>query len=171
MENSSCWRNKIEPAGIGPKSKKAARWCARRSNAPVPGRTRWKPPSPPCTPNLPAPKPRIGRKLPRCTCAYSHCIRRRSWALNRAVAVAMADGYDAGLALVDELEQALHGYHLWHAARADLLRRLGRRREAITSYTARARTGPQCFGIALSGAAAGRARRAGQLGASALTSR
>ncbi len=45
-------------------------------------------------------------------------------ALNRAVAVAMADGYDAGLALVDELEQALHGYHLWHAARADLLRRL-----------------------------------------------
>ncbi|MEI9936039.1 MAG: RNA polymerase sigma factor [Pseudomonadota bacterium] len=55
-------------------------------------------------------------------------------ALNRAVAVAMADGYDAGLALVDALEQALDGYHLWHAARADLLRRLGRRKEAVTSY-------------------------------------
>jgi RNA polymerase sigma-70 factor (ECF subfamily) len=46
----------------------------------------------------------------------------------------MADGCDAGLALVDALEQALDGYHLWHAARADLLRRLGRREEAVTSY-------------------------------------
>jgi len=55
-------------------------------------------------------------------------------ALNRAVAVAMADGCDAGLALVDALEQALDGYHLWHAARADLLRRLGRRDQAIASY-------------------------------------
>ena len=55
-------------------------------------------------------------------------------ALNRAVAVAMADGYEAGLCLVDALELALDGYHLWHAARADLLRRLGRRTEAITSY-------------------------------------
>jgi RNA polymerase sigma-70 factor, ECF subfamily len=55
-------------------------------------------------------------------------------ALNRAVAVAMAEGCDAGLALIDELEQALDGYHLWHAARADLLRRLGRREEAIESY-------------------------------------
>jgi len=55
-------------------------------------------------------------------------------ALNRAVAVAMADGYDAGLAMIDALEQALAGYYLWHAARADLLRRLGRRQEAIRSY-------------------------------------
>ena len=55
-------------------------------------------------------------------------------ALNRAVAVAMAEGSEAGLALVDELEHALDGYHLWHAARADLLRRLGRSDEAIASY-------------------------------------
>ena len=55
-------------------------------------------------------------------------------ALNRAVAVAMADGYGAGLSLVEQLEAELHGYHLWHAARADLLRRLGRSREAIESY-------------------------------------
>ena len=55
-------------------------------------------------------------------------------ALNHAVAVAMADGYQAGLALVDTLQEALDGYHLWHAARADLLRRLGRREEAIASY-------------------------------------
>ena len=47
-------------------------------------------------------------------------------ALNRAVAIAERDGPEAGLALMDGLE--LESYHLWHAARADLLRRLERRR-------------------------------------------
>ena len=57
-------------------------------------------------------------------------------ALNRAVAVAMADGPAAGLALVEALAAAppLHGYYLLHATRADLLRRLGRRPEAAESY-------------------------------------
>jgi RNA polymerase sigma factor (sigma-70 family) len=52
--------------------------------------------------------------------------------LNRAVAVAMADGPAAGLALVDDLaaEPALRGYHLLPAVRGDLLVRLGRRAEA-----------------------------------------
>lgn len=59
-------------------------------------------------------------------------------ALNRAAAVAMADGPQAGLDLVDELAEPLAGYHLWHAARADLLRRLGRPGEAAHAY-ARAR--------------------------------
>jgi RNA polymerase sigma-70 factor, ECF subfamily len=56
--------------------------------------------------------------------------------LNRAVAVAMADGPAAGLALVEALGTAsqLHGYHLLHATRADLLRRLDRRTEAAESY-------------------------------------
>jgi RNA polymerase sigma-70 factor (ECF subfamily) len=53
--------------------------------------------------------------------------------LNRAVAVAMADGPRAGLALVDRIE-GLDGYHLLHAARADLLRRLGRPDEAAAAY-------------------------------------
>jgi RNA polymerase sigma-70 factor (ECF subfamily) len=57
-------------------------------------------------------------------------------ALNRAVAVAMADGAAAGLTLVDGLEEALDGYHLYHAARADLLKRLGRRQEAARAYQA-----------------------------------
>jgi RNA polymerase sigma-70 factor (ECF subfamily) len=55
-------------------------------------------------------------------------------ALNGAVAVAMRDGPAAGLALVDELAEALDGYHLLHAARADLLRRQGRKEEAATAY-------------------------------------
>jgi RNA polymerase sigma-70 factor, ECF subfamily len=56
--------------------------------------------------------------------------------LNRAVAVAMADGPAVGLALVDELEQtgALSDYYLLPATRADLLRRLGRDREAAAAY-------------------------------------
>jgi len=55
-------------------------------------------------------------------------------ALNRAVAVSMATGPQTALPLVDELSAPLAGYHLWHATRADLLRRLGRRDEAAAAY-------------------------------------
>jgi RNA polymerase sigma-70 factor (ECF subfamily) len=55
-------------------------------------------------------------------------------ALNRAVAVAELDGPDVALALIDRLP--LTGYHAWHVARADLLRRLGRSGEAREAYDA-----------------------------------
>ena len=55
-------------------------------------------------------------------------------ALNRAVAVAEVEGADAALTLVDGLE--LDSYHLFHAVRADLLRRLGRNAEAAPAYEA-----------------------------------
>jgi RNA polymerase sigma-70 factor (ECF subfamily) len=54
--------------------------------------------------------------------------------LNRAVAVAELDGPEVALTLVDRLPLA--GYHAWHVARADLLRRLGRTAEAKESYDA-----------------------------------
>jgi RNA polymerase sigma-70 factor (ECF subfamily) len=55
--------------------------------------------------------------------------------LNRAVAVALAEGPEAGLALMDRLEtRQLGDYHLLHAARADMLRRLGRPEEAAAAY-------------------------------------
>ena len=56
--------------------------------------------------------------------------------LNRAVAVAMRDGPDAGLALIDAIlaRGDLADYHLVHAARADLCRQLGRTEEARASY-------------------------------------
>lgn len=56
--------------------------------------------------------------------------------LNRAVAVAMRDGPEAGLALIDAIltRGDLADYHLAHAARADLCRRLGRTSEARASY-------------------------------------
>lgn len=61
-------------------------------------------------------------------------------ALNRAVVVAEVDGPRAALTLVDALD--LDGYYLFHAIRADLLRRLGRRTEAASAYEAAiARTG------------------------------
>jgi RNA polymerase sigma-70 factor (ECF subfamily) len=68
--------------------------------------------------------------------------------LNRAVAVAMADGPAVGLALVNELEAsgALQNYYLLAATRADLLRRLGQRAEAAAAYRealALVATGPE----------------------------
>ncbi|QFY07877.1 sigma-70 family RNA polymerase sigma factor [Nonomuraea phyllanthi] len=56
-------------------------------------------------------------------------------ALNRAVAVGFRDGFAAGLDALDALDaDALAGYHLLPAARADFLRRLGRTREARAAY-------------------------------------
>jgi RNA polymerase sigma-70 factor (ECF subfamily) len=56
--------------------------------------------------------------------------------LNWAVAVAMARSFDEGLAMIDDIDRRgdLRGYHLLHAARADLLRRAGRHTEAAASY-------------------------------------
>jgi RNA polymerase sigma-70 factor (ECF subfamily) len=61
-------------------------------------------------------------------------------ALNRAIAVGEVEGASAALALVDELE--LDNYHSFHATRADLLRRLGRDREAAAAYERAAELAP-----------------------------
>jgi RNA polymerase sigma-70 factor, ECF subfamily len=57
-------------------------------------------------------------------------------ALNHAVAVALSEGLETGLRLIDEVGASggLQSYHLYHAARADILRRLGRSREAEEAY-------------------------------------
>jgi RNA polymerase sigma-70 factor, ECF subfamily len=55
-------------------------------------------------------------------------------ALNRAIAVAELDGPDVAIAAIDRLDDKLAGYHAYHAARADLLRRLGRDRESRAAY-------------------------------------
>jgi RNA polymerase sigma-70 factor (ECF subfamily) len=72
---------------------------------------------------------------PQIAALFDELLRRKPSqvvALNRAVAVALAEGPEAGLALLDSLD--LDGFHLWHAARADLLRRLGRVDEARAAY-------------------------------------
>ncbi|NNC13526.1 RNA polymerase sigma factor [Planctomonas sp. JC2975] len=55
-------------------------------------------------------------------------------ALNRAIASAEVDGAAAGLAELERLASTLDGYHAFHAARAELLRRLGRTEQARTAY-------------------------------------
>jgi RNA polymerase sigma-70 factor (ECF subfamily) len=56
--------------------------------------------------------------------------------LNRAVAVAMVNGPEPALALIDAIETSgdLDGYHLLHSARAELLRRMGSREESAKAY-------------------------------------
>jgi RNA polymerase sigma-70 factor, ECF subfamily len=64
--------------------------------------------------------------------------------LNRAIAIAEADGPAVALAIVDKLD--LPDYQYWHSTRAELLRRLGRTDEARAAYQAalaRARTEPE----------------------------
>jgi RNA polymerase sigma-70 factor, ECF subfamily len=70
---------------------------------------------------------------------YEELLRREGTpviALNHAAAVAMAEGPEKGLALLDRLAEdpSMQGYHLYFAARADLLRRAGRRAEARAAY-------------------------------------
>jgi RNA polymerase sigma-70 factor, ECF subfamily len=55
-------------------------------------------------------------------------------ALNRAVAIAELDGPDVALGIVDRLQDELAGYHAYFAARADILRRLGRSEESRAAY-------------------------------------
>jgi len=55
-------------------------------------------------------------------------------ALNRAIAAAELDGPEVALAAIDGLEDKLAGYHAYHAARAELLRRLGRSQESHAAY-------------------------------------
>jgi RNA polymerase sigma-70 factor, ECF subfamily len=76
------------------------------------------------------------REIARLYGALEQLLPSEVVTLNRAVAVAMADGPQKGLVLVDELERSgrLSSYHLLPATRADLLRRLGRHDEAAASY-------------------------------------
>ena len=94
-----------------------ARIAAVHAQAERPGDTDW--------PQIASLYGALGRALP------SPVIE-----LNRAVAVAMADGPAAGIALMDRLDASgeLDGYYLLHSARADLLRRLGRWDEAAGAY-------------------------------------
>jgi len=77
---------------------------------------------------------------PQVVALYQELMRINSSpviALNHAAAVAMSEGAENGLALINEANKSnrLENYYLFHASRADLLRRLNRLDEAATSYT------------------------------------
>ena len=82
------------------------------------------------------------------------CSRHPSSRSTVRSAIAMADGPAAALPLVDALAGDLDGYHLFHAARADLLRRLDRPDEAARSVPARAGAGHEPAGARVPRAAA-----------------
>jgi RNA polymerase sigma-70 factor (ECF subfamily) len=69
-------------------------------------------------------------------CHHLSPFRETDGQLNRAVAIAMRDGPEAGLAPIDAVLEhgELANYYLAHSARADMYRRLGRTAEARTSY-------------------------------------
>ena len=92
--------------------------------------------SPPCTPMQPPPQLRIGVRSSPCTICWLRAEPSPVIELNRAVAVAMRDGPATGLKLIDAIlaRGDLENYHLAHAARADLCRRLGQTGAARVSY-------------------------------------
>lgn len=100
--------------GAGPYSLQAA-IAALHASVPTAGETDW----------------------PQIVALFGELLKRESTpvvALNHAVAVGMTRGPEAALNLIEPLRETLSGYHLWHAARADMYRRLGRKEEALKSY-------------------------------------
>ena len=89
--------------------------AAEHARAATPGKTDWH---------------RIAELYDRLACAAPSPVVE----LNRAVAVALAEGEERGLELMEPLDEELGRYHLFHAARADLLRRLGRNADAERAY-------------------------------------
>ncbi len=108
------------------------RWRGPRRWAVRPAPTRCRPASPPATPGPAPPGRPTGPRIVALYGALAQAAPSPVVELNRAVAVSMAFGPAAGLALVDAVaaEPALQGYHLLPAVRGDLLLRLGRRDEA-----------------------------------------
>ena len=104
--------------------------------APCRARTSCRPPSRPATPGPPTAADTPWGEIAALYGVLAVVAPGPVVELNRAVAVAMADGPAAGLVLVEALgaDGALADYHLFHATRADLLRRLGRRGEAAAAY-------------------------------------
>ena len=121
------------------------------------------PPSPPCTTRRPRRPTPTG---PRSSPSTASCCRIAPTPvveLNRAVAVAMADGPEQGLRLLDQLSGSpvLVGHHLYHSARADFLVRLGRLGEAEVAFCTSPRAGRHRPRTPLPPTAQARAQRPG----------
>ena len=137
--------------------------AARRGAAPRAGRARTscRPPSRPARRRRRRPPTPTGRRSPRCTAELARLAPTPVVELNRAVAVAMADGPAAGLRAGRRAgaPRRARGYHLLPATRADLLRRLGRRDEAAAAYREALEPGHHRAGAPLPGPTAARGVR------------
>jgi predicted RNA polymerase sigma factor len=123
-----CWRTRTAASGTGARSRRESSWSGASHRA----LTRSWPPSPPST-RAPTPQATDWRRIAALYAVLARAAPSRVVELNRAVAVAMAEGPERGLALIERVE-GLERYHLLHATRGDLLRRLGRDDEAARAY-------------------------------------
>ena len=143
-----------------------ARWSGRRASAGASARTASRRRSPPAMRRPLRSKPRTGAGSPRCTTALGEIAPSPVVELNRAVAVTMAYGPQAGLAVLDAIagHPQLANYHLALSVRGDLLERLGRFTDAESAFAAAAMTANEQEQLLLS-------RRADQAGAPRLWDR
>ena len=128
-----------EPRAMGPASdppRLARRWRGRMNSAARVDSTRCRRRSSPVTPGPPRPMKPIGRASLQLYAELAALVRSPIIELNRAVAVGMAEGPAAALAIVDELahEPALKNYHLLESVRGDLLFKLARFAEARAAF-------------------------------------
>ena len=147
-------------AGTASRSRRGRRWWSGRCHRAGSGPTRSRRRSRRCMPRRPAPAATDWAQIVALYDVLAQAEPSPVVELNRAVAVAMRDGPQAGLALVDAIlaRGDLADYHLAHAARAELCRRLGRRRGSPRLLPAGARPGPAGAGAALPRTAVGRAQ-------------
>ena len=123
------------PLALGPEQDRRGHAGARPGGQPTAARARTssRPRSRPSTPRRRQPADTDWHRIAAIYLELGRINPSPVVELNRAVAVAMADGPEEGLALIDELD-SLDSYHLFHSARADLLRRLDRRDDARAAY-------------------------------------
>ena len=126
--DSCCSPTRTATAGAGRGSRRARACSSGRSRTGGPGRTSCRRRSRRSTSRT----RRTGRRSSPSTSSSSGSTPSPIVALNRAVAISMAEGPERGLELVERIE--LPDYHLLHAARADFLRRLERNDEAAAAY-------------------------------------
>jgi RNA polymerase sigma-70 factor (ECF subfamily) len=132
------WKRRTVACGTARIAEGCALAEAARCRSAVLAPMRCRRPSPRCMPKAPS---AAATDWPQIVGLYDALLRLEPSpviALNRAVAVAMRDGPEAGLALIEALLPALPGYHPAPAAAADLYRRAGRLAEAQTCYRAAA---------------------------------
>ncbi len=134
-ETSSCWRSKTAASGTIRKSRKLCRWSKKRF-APAPGRTLYRPPLPPYIARRPRPKTLTGDKFLGLRHSRTRATLPNRFPESRR-ALAMVNGPQTALEVIDGITSSardLESYHLLHATRADLLRRMGSQEAAAKSY-------------------------------------
>src|SRR5215472_11361092 len=135
-ENWCRLRSRIAPPGTRHRLRKDCSWWKNPSAWAGRDLTSYRRRLRRCTPRPRRQRKPIGSRLPLFMPFLREPSRSPVIALNHAVAVAMSRGFETGLELIEQIAAPgnLDSYYLYHAARADLLRRLQRNEEALAAY-------------------------------------